>query len=34
MATLPSNGLESPHFAPPLVAVTPRSNADETEEAH
>lgn len=27
MATLPSNGLESPCFAPPLVAVTPRSNA-------
>lgn len=34
MATIPSNGLESPGLAPPLAAVTPRSNADETEEAH
>lgn len=36
MATLPRNGLVTriTTFCPPLTAVTPRSNADETEEAH
>lgn len=34
MATFPSNRPDSPCPAPSLAAVAPRSNADETEEAH